>query len=229
MQDRKQVLSELELFAGFGATELADVARVTQHRRLQAGDVLFHKGDDGSDMYVIASGRLKAFATSADGDDVVFRYMGPGEVIGELGAFVGGKRTANVSAVAPCELLMIQKRELNPLLKRNPTIAIRLLEALAARLVKLSEALEDNNFRPVSQRLAKCLLALAQRWGERSPRGAVRIDLQLHQGDLGDLVGATRESVNHLIRQWRDGHILEMRDGVITIHDLAALQRLVES
>jgi CRP-like cAMP-binding protein len=229
MPDRNEVLSQLELFAGFCEADLADIARVTQRRRLRPGEVLFHKGDEGSDMYVIASGRLKAFATSAEGDDVVFRYMGPSEVIGEIGAFVGGKRTASVSALEACELLMIQKRELLPLLKRNPTVAIRLLEALAARLAKLSETLEDNNFRPVSQRLAKCLLSHAQRWGERGARGAVRIDLHLHQGDLGDLVGATRESINKLIGRWTAERILEMRDGVITLHDVAALERLVES
>lgn len=229
MPDRKRVLSQLELFSGLSDADLADVARATQTRRLRAGEVLFHKGDDGSDTYVVVQGRLKAFATSANGDDVVFRFMGAGEVIGELGAFVGGKRTASVSAVEPCELLMIQKRELIPLLKRNPGMAIRLLEALATRVKKLSEALEDNNFRPVSQRLAKCLLSLAEQFGERVERSSTRIGLKIHQGDLGDMIGATRESVNHQIREWKDEQIVEMRDGVITIHDLASLRRVVES
>jgi CRP-like cAMP-binding protein len=225
MEDRKGVLSQLELFAGFGDRELSEISLITRKRRLHAGEVLFHKGDEGGDIYVIVSGRVKAFATGPEGDDVVFRYMGAGEVVGELGAFVENKRSANSTAVEDCELLMIQKRELIPLLRHQPEIAIRLLGALAARMIQLSESLEDNNFRPVSVRLAKCLISFADRWPEPARNGAVRIRLRLPQGELGDLVGATRESVNKLIRQWTADGILEMHDGTVTIKNRVALEK----
>ena len=229
MDERRRLLSQLELFAGLGERELGEISLITRTRRLRAGESLFHKGDDGGDIYVIVSGRVKAFATGPDGDDVVFRYMGAGEVSGELGAFVEGKRTASNVAVEDCELLMIQKRELIPLLRRQPEIAIRLLGALAARTIKLSESLEDNNFRPVSARLAKCLISFADRWPEPTKGGAVRIKLRLPQGELGDLVGATRESVNKLVRQWTTDGVLEMHDGVVTIKNRAALEKLTEA
>jgi CRP-like cAMP-binding protein len=229
MDDRKRVLSQLELFAGLGERELGEIALITRRRRLGAGETLFHKGDEGGDVYVIVSGRLKAFATGPEGDDVVFRYMGAGEVVGELGAFVEGKRTASNVAVEDCELLMIQRRELIPLLRRQPEIAIRLLGALAARTIHLSESLEDNNFRPVSARLAKCLISFADRWSEPGKNGSVRIQLRLPQGELGDLVGATRESVNKLVRQWTLEGILDMHDGQVTIKNRAALEKLTES
>jgi CRP-like cAMP-binding protein len=229
MEQRNRLLSQLDLFAGFGDRELGEIALITRKRRLHAGETLFHKGDEGGDIYVIVSGRLKAFATGPDGDDVVFRYMGAGEVVGELGAFVEGKRSASSLAVEDCELLMIQKRELIPLLRRQPEIAIRLLGALATRMIKLSESLEDNNFRPVSARLAKCLVSFADRWPEPGRNGAVRIGLRLPQGELGDLVGATRESVNKLIRQWTADGVLEMHDGAVTIKNRAALEKLTEA
>jgi CRP/FNR family cyclic AMP-dependent transcriptional regulator len=229
MDHRKRLLAQLELFAGLGETGLAELARITRRRRLQRGEVLFHKGDEGGDVYLIVSGRVKAFATGPDGDDVVFRYMGAGEIAGELGAFVEGKRSASNVAVEDCELLMIQKRELIPVLRRQPEIALRLLGALAARMIKLSESLEDNNFRPVSARLAKCLLGFADRWPEPVGNGSVRIKLRLPQGELGDLVGATRESVNKLVRQWTSEGILEMHDGVVTIKKRAALEKLTEA
>jgi CRP/FNR family cyclic AMP-dependent transcriptional regulator len=228
MEDRKRVLSQLDLFAGLGDRELSEISLITKRRRLRAGEALFHKGDEGGDIYVIVSGRLKAYATGPDGDDVVFRYMGAGEVVGELGAFVEGKRTASTVAVEDCELLMIQKRDLIPLLRHQPEISIRLLGVLAARTIKLSESLEDNNFRPVSARLAKCLLSFADRWPEPGKNGAVRIRLRLPQGELGDLVGATRESVNKLIRQWTVEGILEMHDGAVTIKNRAALEKWTE-
>jgi len=229
MEDRKQVLARLDLFAGLGDRELAEIAQITRRHRLQTGEALFHKGDAGGDMYVIVSGRLKAFSTGPDGDDVVFRYMGPGEMTGDLGAFAEGKRTASNIALEDCELLMIQRRELLPVLRRCPEIAIRLITALAARMIKLSESLEDSNFRPVSARLAKCLLALADRWHEPAKSGGVRIALRISQGELGDLIGATRESVNKLMRQWSGSGVLEMRESSITIRDRAALEKLTEA
>jgi CRP/FNR family transcriptional regulator len=228
MDDRKLVLSRLDLFAGLSDRELSEVALITRKKSLHDGDLLFHKGDEGGDLYVIVSGRIKAFATGPGGDDVVFRFMGPGEVTGDLGAFAEGKRTASNVAVGDCELLMIHRRELVPLLRRMPDIAVRLVAALSSRMIKLSEALEDNNFRSVNQRLAKCLLVHADRWGKPASGGAVEIDLRLPQGELGDLVGATRESVNKAIRDWRNAGVLSMHDGTITIKNRAALEKLVE-
>jgi CRP-like cAMP-binding protein len=226
MEDRKRLLAQLDLFAGLGERELDEIAQIARRRRLQSGEVLFHKGEEGGEIYVIVTGRLKAYATGPGGDDVVFRYMGAGEVVGELGAFAEGKRTASNVAVGECELLMIQRRELIPLLRRFPDIAIRLLGALATRMIKLSESLEDNNFRPVGARLAKCLLGFADRWSEPGRSGGRVISVRLPQGELGDLVGATRESVNKQIGKWTDGGIIEMHDGAITIKNRAALEKV---
>jgi len=228
MEDRKRLLAKLDLFSGLSDRELSEIDLITRKRSLEAREMLFLKGDDSADVYVILSGRLKAFVTGPDGDDVVFRYMGAGETIGEIAAFAAGKRTANVAAVDACELLMIPRRELMPLLRRFPEIAIRLLAGFAARMIGLSETFEDNNFRTVSARLAKCLLSFASRWGEPSKDG-VRIAGRFSQAELGDLVGATRESVNKLVRVWTADGIVEMHDGSITIKNRAALEKLTES
>jgi CRP-like cAMP-binding protein len=227
MEDRKRLLAKLDLFSGLADRELAEIDLITRKRSLEAREMLFHKGDDSADVYVIVSGRLKAFVTGPDGDDVVFRYMGPGEVIGEISAFAGGKRTANVAAVEACELLMIPRRDFMPLLRRSPEITLRLLAGLAERMIRLSDTFEDNNFRTVSARLAKCLLGLADRWGEPAKNG-VRIAGRFSQAELGDLVGATRESVNKLVRVWAADGVLEMHDGSVTIKQRAALEKLAE-
>ncbi len=229
MEDRKRLLSKLDLFAGLGDRELDEIVLISRRRRLHAGEMLFHKGDEGGEVYVIVTGRVKAYSTGPEGDDVVFRYMGAGEVLGELGAFAQGMRTASNVAVEDCDLLMIQRRELIPLLRRFPDIAIWLLGALAARMIKLSESLEDNNFRPVNARLAKCLLGFADRWSEPGRNGGSVITVRLPQGELGDLVGATRESVNKAVRAWTSEGIVAMHDGTITIKNRAALEKLIET
>ncbi len=225
MQDRKRLLARLDLFAGLGESELEEIAGITRKRRLEPHEVLCHKGDEGGDVYVIVSGRIKAFATGPDGDEVVFQHQGPGEVVGELGMFVEGKRTASLEAVEPTELLVVPRRDFLPVLRRIPDIGIRLLSVVAARVIRLTEFVEDANFRKLDARLAKCVLGLADRWGERAGDG-VRIPLKLSQTELGDQVGGTRESVNKQIRAWTSERVLVMHDGVITIKNRAALEAL---
>jgi CRP-like cAMP-binding protein len=225
MSDRKRILSEIPLFSGLEDRELGELAEVTRRKRLAPQEVLCRKGDESGDVFVIVSGRLRAYSTGKDGREVVFRHQGPGEVVGELGAFASGKRTVNVDAIEESELLVIPRRDFLPVLRRFPDIAIRLLQIVAARVTHLTEAMEDASFRKLDARLAKCLLGFAKNWGKQTDDG-VAITVRLRQADLGELIGATRESVNHVIRAWSREGILSVRAGHITIRQPQALEQL---
>lgn len=225
--DRKSLLAGLPLFAGLSDRELDEIARATRTRLLEAREELFHKGDAGGDLYVVVRGRIKAFATGPDGDDIVFSYQDAGEVVGELAAFVQQERSASVEAVEASELLVLPRRDFLAVLKRHPEIAIRLLEVLAARVVRLSEFVEDTNFKPLSARLAKCLLSFAERWGEPAREG-IRIPVTLRQGELGHLIGGTRESVNKLLRSWSAAGLVSFHDGEVILKNRDALGDLAD-
>jgi CRP/FNR family cyclic AMP-dependent transcriptional regulator len=228
MEERKQVLSRFELFAGLDDRQLGEVARIARRYARQSGEMLFHKGDEGVDICLVVRGRLKAYVTSPDGQDRVFRQMSNGDVIGELAVFARGKRTANVTALEDCDLLMISRRDLFPLLSSCPEIAIRLLGVIAERTIELSEALADANFRPVSERLAKSLLRFADRWGQPAGGGGTQIGVRLSQSELGEIIGATRESVNKTLKKWTKRQVIAMQDRSITILDREALTSLSE-
>lgn len=227
LADRKALLAGLPLFAGLSDRELDEIARAARTRLLAAREELFHKGDAGGDLCVIVRGRLKAFATGPDGDDIVFSYQDAGEVVGELAAFVQQERSASVEAVESSELLVLPRRDFLAVLKRHPEIAIRLLEVLARRVVRLSEFVEDTNFKPLSARLAKCLLGFAERWGEPTREG-LRIPVTLRQGELGHLIGGTRESVNKHLRSWSEEGLLSFHDGEVIVKNRDALEDLAD-
>lgn len=227
MADRKQILAKLPLFADLEERALAEIALVTRLKKLEAHQVLCRKGDDSGDVFVILSGRLRAFSIGGDGKEIVFKHQGPGEIVGELGAFSAGKRTANVEAIEPSELLVIPRRDFLPVLRRFPDTAIRLLEIVAERVTHLTELMEDANFRRVDARLAKCLLGFAKNWGEKTKDG-VKISVRLPQAELGDLIGATRESVNHALRAWAAKDVLSTRNGYVTIKQPRVLESVSE-
>jgi CRP-like cAMP-binding protein len=176
---------------------------------------------------VVKDGVLKAQTTSASGDDIVFSIMGPGEMFGELALLRGGKRTASVIAIRDCALIVIDRRELFPFLRRNPDAALKLLEVLAARVERLTAKVEDKTFLNLPQRLAKCLFELAERWGQKGPEG-LRIEQRFSQAELGDLVATTRESINKQMKSWEKDGIARMSGGYVTLLDEKQLQRISE-
>jgi CRP-like cAMP-binding protein len=220
-------LSNQELFRKLSDRELDDLVQAVHVKRVAPREELCHKDDLGNQLYVIVEGLLKAQTSSAAGDDVVFSIMGPGEMFGELALFCGGKRTATVVAIQDSLLLLIDRRELFPFLRRHPDAAIKLLEVLALRVQNLTTRMEDTTFLNLPPRLGKRLLELAERYGKRTSEG-LRIEMKINQSELGDLVSTTRESINKQFRAWSEEGVAAMSGGYVTILDEEALRRIVE-
>ncbi len=213
---RRESLARVPAFSGLEQRDLDQLAQATHTTKLQPKEELFHKGDEGTQLYVIVSGRCRVVATSMDGSDAQFTIMNPGEVIGEVTLFGGGERSATVTAVDECELLSLDRRDFFPVLRSNPDVAIQLLEVLAQRLRRVSEQMEDTLFLGLPARLAKKLLSLAEQYG-RPAQDGVRIDMHLSQSELGTMVGTSRESVNKQMRAWEEAGLVRSTRGSITL------------
>lgn len=213
---RRESLARVPAFSGLEQRDLDQLAQATHTTKLQPKEELFHKGDEGTRLYVIVRGRCRVVTTSMDGSDAQFTIMNPGEVIGEVTLFGGGERSATVTAVDECELLSLDRRDFFPLLRSNPDVAIQLLEVLAQRLRRVSEQMEDTLFLGLPARLAKKLLSLAEQYG-RPAQDGVRIDMHLSQSELGTMVGTSRESVNKQMRAWEEAGLVRSTRGSITL------------
>jgi CRP-like cAMP-binding protein len=224
--DSKRVLlKSFSIFSSLEDRALDALVRVTTTRRLGAGEALFHKGDAGRQLYGVLSGRLKAFATGADGKEYVFSICDAGEVIGEIALLDSNPRSASIVALEPSELLVLDRRDFLPFLERHPRVAIQLAEILAARLRRLSEYAEDGVLLAMNARLARRLVSLAHQFGRKTTEG-VMIDLVLSQQELGEMVGTSRESINKQLRAWTDQGLLVMAKGKITLLDMPALEAM---
>jgi len=222
---RRELLAKASLFSKLSDRELDALVQVSRIEKLRARQELCHKGDPGSQVYLISKGRLKATTTSAEGGEVVFSIMAPGEVCGELALLCGGRRTATITAIDDAELIVLDRREFLPFLRAHPEAAIKLLEALAERQLRLSELVEDTTFLNLPARLAKKLVSLSRSYGTETSDG-IRIDLKLSQSELGDLVATTRESINKQIKTWSEEGLVSMKNGLVTIHRIGDLEAL---
>lgn len=184
-------------------------------KRLDPGQLLFQRGDESAQIYAIITGRLKVFASNAEGRDVTFAFMGPGELFGELGVADDAPRSASVMAISAAELAFLSQPDLGRLLEEHPEVAAELVRASTSTVRRLSQRAEDAVFLSLAARLAKVLDDLAERLGEPDPAGTL---LQLRQQDLADLMSVSRESINKILTAWKADGVLELRRGAICLH-----------
>ena len=215
------------LFSGLSGDELDVIAEYAVAKRFAARSEIFHKGDDGTEAYAIVKGHLKAVSESPDGKEAVLSIMEPGEVFGEVAMLCGGRRSATVKTLETTDLLVLHRRDLLGVFEKHSSIAVSCLAALAERLVRITDTLEDVMFRSLPTRLARRLLALGDSHGE-ADGDDLRIDLRLSQGELAGMVGTSRESVNKQMKAWeREGLVTHDR-GEVVIHDRPTLVELAE-
>lgn len=126
-------LARVPLFHRVDVTALAALMREAAPRHLEAGEWLFHEGDDADRLFVVLSGRLRVVVTR-DGAPSAIRELGPGAALGELALLTGSARSAGVQAVRDAQLLEIARPSFERLLEIDPTFGRAIATELARQL-----------------------------------------------------------------------------------------------
>jgi CRP-like cAMP-binding protein len=225
LDDKRKLLAGLDLFERLQPSELDRLAQYARWSKHRAHSILFRKGDPGSSLMVVRTGRVKVSTHSEDGRELVIALFGPGEMFGEIAVLDGSDRTADAVVLDECELLVLERRDLVPFLREHPDACIGMLAAMARLVRRTTQFLEDVAFLEGQTRLARRLVRLAEFVGTPTRQG-VRIDMTLSQQQLGNMVGMTRESVNKHLGHWRDEGWIAWERSYYTILDLEALRKL---
>ena len=213
-----ELLAGTPLFKRIPAEQLSGIASRASSRLMRAGETLFRRGNPGTTMLVIISGRIRIVLPGPAGREHVLRVLHPGEVVGELSLLDGQGRSADAVAETNGSLLVVERRDMLDAMRLNPELALTILTILTERLRATSWMLAAMSFHDAAGRLATILLMLAQEQAGR------RIDIT--QTALGERVGATRETVNRKLREWQAAGVIAMEPGRITLLDPAALRDL---
>ncbi|OIP12582.1 MAG: hypothetical protein AUK53_07410 [Betaproteobacteria bacterium CG2_30_59_46] len=224
--DMRALLSRCVLFGSMEPDELDQLLQFARFETIEAKQVAFHKGSHGNEMFAIAGGRVKISTFSLDGKEILFDILESGDVFGELSLLDGKERSASVTAIERCRLLVLEQRHFLLFLENNPRIGIKMLAALCERLRATNKTLEDACFLDLPARLAKKLLYLVRNRGtEKESR--FLMEFKLSQEELGNLVGASRESINKQMRIWEDDDIIRTERGYIHILQPTYLEQTV--
>ena len=197
-----------------GRTRSAGIAGLCTRRALDAGEVLFQKGDKGDALFGVRRGRVRIETGTAAGGRLTLNVLGPGDLFGEIALFDGQPRTADAIAAETSELFTVRRSDFLAYLEREPRVTLRLLEMLCQRIRWVSDRMEEAVLLPLHARLARRLCMLAEDFGS---------EVHISQEELGVYVGAARESVNRQLQEWRRAGIIELRRGRISLLDMDRL------
>jgi len=138
--DTRALIANVPLFQGLGEAEGADLARLMRPAFAIPGQRLVRRGERGDSAWFIASGAVEV----ETGRERV--RLGRGDFFGELALLTGGRRQADVTAIAYCELLVLYARDFGSFLDRHPEVR-RTIEAIAAERLSSNQAAGERSAR----------------------------------------------------------------------------------
>jgi CRP-like cAMP-binding protein len=185
---------------------------------LRKGQVLFKEGDDGDNLYIITSGKIKLGTKSQDGRENLLMVLGPGDMFGDLSLFDSGPRTSTATAVTESRLLSLGQEKVMPWVREHPEASLHLLARLASRLRRTNEVVSDLVFSDVPGRVAKALIDLGVKFGEKVSEGFL-VHHDLTQEELAQLVGASRETVNKALADFAQRGWIKLEARAVLILD----------
>jgi CRP-like cAMP-binding protein len=131
-----QALRKVPFFENLTPEDLDRIARIGRRRSYSAGDTIVTKDEIGGGLFIILSGS----ATVQTGGKT--HTLGPGQFFGEMALLAGKPRSATVTAVEPVEALTLETMYFQPFLIKNASVAVALLEGVAARLREVQERID---------------------------------------------------------------------------------------
>jgi CRP/FNR family transcriptional regulator len=217
------LLKNVAVFSGLSETELEFlVSRVVQ-RKFASGELIFSEDEACAGLYVIESGNVRIFKSSAGGREQVLSIDGPGGSIAELPVFDGGSYPASAQAITPATLLFFSTQDFRALCLQHPEVALKVLRVVGGRLRRLVGIIEELSFTTVRHRLTALLVRLAKSKGSRGEDG-ISFVLPVNNAELAAQIGTVRELVSRNMSRLQSEGLIELDGRNVIVPNLKKLE-----
>jgi len=219
------LIGDAPLFEGLDADVLRELRGAAEQRLVAKGRVLFRQGDAASELYLVAQGRIRASELTADGTEVLLRFLEPGQMLGGMAALEGTTYPLTAIAERNTTMLVWSRASIDPLIDRYPRLARNLMRLMVRRIGELQQRVVERATERVEQRVARAVLRLAGQAGRRTSDG-VLLDLPLSRQDLAAMTGTTLFTVSRVLSRWNAQGLLKSSRQSLTLrqpHKLVAI------
>jgi len=202
------------------------VDKMTRMLEVPRGQRIYLTGDPSDQIFLLKAGVVKISTSGVDGQDTILALLYPGDVFGELAMVDDSPRDHVATAYEDTVLCALNRDVLLQMVQQAPALGYQITKLMGLRLRRFRTRVEELLCRSAPARIAHTLLDLASDYGVRDDAG-ILIPLRLNQGDLGNLVGLARETVNIILQDFRQRGLVEADRQSIRIKDPERLRQVI--
>jgi CRP/FNR family transcriptional regulator, cyclic AMP receptor protein len=218
MHSLLEFLKTVTLFKGLPSEALSKILNSVEKRGYSSGSNFIHQGDIGNSIYIVVEGRLKATMKSKDGREKILSIFEKGQYFGELSIFGRKRRTAFITAMSKCELLMLEKEVFRNLIREYPDISFNLLDDVCDKMAETNEQLSDALFVEADDKIKKAIANLSK--NAHINRDGLKCIQNITVQDLANITGVVRPTASKIIGKFkRDGYIEVMNKKITILRD----------
>ena len=223
--DITQAISQCALFRDLSPAESAAVVAAGRVYDMPPGGFFFQQGEDSTMLYVIVEGRVKLSQVTAEGQQVIVNYFGPGEGLGIVMALNELPYPLSAEAIEPCRAVGWLRDTMLDLMRGNAQLAINGMNMVGRRFTQMQNRFQELATQRVEQRIARALLRLVRQFGRRTDEG-VLIDMPLSREDLAQMTGTNLYNVSRILSKWETEGVIAAGRKRVTLckaHELVIL------
>jgi CRP/FNR family transcriptional regulator, cyclic AMP receptor protein len=220
-------VAEKRVFCKLPATTLERLDGISSAASYPPGAVLFAEGQEPRGVFLICNGRVKLSSGSAKGKPLIFRIAEAGEIIGLPGALSGKPYEVTAEASEATQANFIARRDFVAFLRQNGEAAVRVAEMLVGIYHSSCQELRYVGLsKTAAQKLARFLLDLPE--GRSLENAPQRVTLHLTHEEIGEVIGASRETVTRLFTSFKRKQLIAVESPYIIINNRLSLEDILD-
>jgi CRP-like cAMP-binding protein len=217
------LLANTDLFAKLSSLDREAIATRLRPVTFQSGQLIFSRGDEARELYLVQSGRVRLSILSSEGRELSLAHATTGGIFGEIAVLDGGRRTADATALSAVTALSLTRSALVATMETRHQIALAAIAFLCQRLRETDVKIEAIALHPIEVRLARFFLSAVFLQSPEAQGQAWPLTIGMSQTELGLLVGASRPKVNIALAELEAAGAIK-RDGSRMLCDLKLLK-----
>lgn len=221
----RSLISDLPLFAELEPEAFDDILQTAHARHYPKGGVVFSQNEAAHSFFLLLHGRLRVTQVTAAGEQIVVRFVNPGDIFGVAMALGRDTYPGTSHAVVDCLALLWPSAVWPQLIGRHPQLAANTMRMIGGRLQEAHQRLREISTEDVERRIAHAVLKLADEAGHPSAAG-VEIDFPLSRQDIAEMTATTLHTVSRIMSAWEAAGVIESGRQRVTVRDKTRLQAI---
>jgi len=210
------------LFSDLPAATAERLAGITSARSCHRGTVLFEEGQEPSGVFLIRRGRVRLYLRTIAGKAVILTTAGPRDALGVAATMSGKPYEISAEAVDSVEAGFLARQDFVDFLRNHSDAAVCVARHLTdVHNWFLAEMRRVGLARSTEERLARLLLNRSA----SHDKGNGRLRLSMNPEEIGLLIGASRSSVERLLRHLKRKRLIQVKGPTVVIRNRAAIEK----